>query len=137
MPAPYSLSVKPLWVWCFQHQDLPARTPTCPSREQRFGVVEWAEAIGVPQGSARVWLRQDRIPWIRADEVACRLGTLPCIIWGEEWDQMDQGLIDGTDKRAIAQVKRSMNKVGKAMELAAMGYHGADGSRPIAGLGRR
>lgn len=53
-------------------------------------VEDMVEALGVSLSSYHRYKKAGRIPWIKADEAAIRLGLHPLLVWQDEWLDLDR-----------------------------------------------
>jgi len=77
----------------------------------------FAEACGVSNRAVGRWRAAGGvIPWTTADIAAIKLGFHPLLIWPDEWLNLDRGLIDGTDSKAMREHRTAMKKIGHALD---------------------
>jgi hypothetical protein len=79
--------------------------------EKPFSTRAFAQMINKPPRTVERWVKKGHIPWYAADAAAIALGLHPIMIWPNQWLALDQGLIDGTDKRAIRCVETALGKI--------------------------
>lgn len=87
-----------------------AKHSTC--GEGDFSDNEFARMVGVSNRAVARWRAAgDVIPWTTADKAAIGLGLHPIVIWPKEWADLDAGIYDNTDLKALRACDRAMDKI--------------------------
>lgn len=77
---------------------------------------KFAALVGTTGRTIGRWRKEGCIPWVGADIAAVRLGHHPMLVWPERWSRLDRGLVAGTDKKALRELDRAIEQVGRVME---------------------
>lgn len=78
------LPLKPLWDIARIKSDMP-EVAAQTSASLGFTSAMFADMIGHHPKAVNRWQETDTIPWLSADAAAVALGTLPHLVWGDDW----------------------------------------------------
>lgn len=135
-PAKTALPLEPLFNYAQLKADLPIyaeiveeveaeeakASGSKPKSKRIFTDKLFARMIGVSARTVARWRAAgDKLPWDSADEAATALGEWSPHIWQDAWFDMDCGIYDGTDEKALAEIEKALAQVGEilAQEAAA------------------
>ena len=84
--------------------------------EEEWSNNKFAEMVGVSNKAVGRWRAAGGlVPWTTADVAAVKLGLHPLSVWPELWLELDRGLIDGTDAKAMREYDKAMAHLGEAL----------------------
>jgi len=130
-----TLPTQPLWDYLLARSGLPERQPGDDSAKEGFGIKMASEMLRVDRSGLGKLFKRGTITEKRADEFAVRVGTLPHVIWGETWFDLDRDFLEGRDPRVSALVEEAMKEIGRQLRGGSPVYHVPHGRETTSGMG--
>jgi hypothetical protein len=84
--------------------------------QERWSSAAFARMIRKPKRRVQEWRARGTLPWQTADEAAIALGFHPLLVWGDDWLELDRGVVEGSDTQTIKMVENALAQIGAVLD---------------------